>query len=129
MDKRLHKLTAHDYQDHWAQIEGDDHADTAILTWGSSYGAANEAVAGLRAEGKKVRLIAMRLLSPAQPAGLAKALQGINKVLVVEQSHSGQFYRYLRAQYDIDAEVRSMAVPGPLAIRPSDIRKTLNEWS
>lgn len=129
MDKRLHKLTAYDYQSHWAEIEGDDSADTAILTWGSSYGAASEAAAEILADGKKVRLIAMRLLSPAQPAGLAKALQGIDKVLVVEQSHSGQFYRYLRAQYDIDAEVRSMAVPGPLAIRPSDIRKTLNEWS
>tara|TARA_R110001583_G_scaffold4776_2_gene27151 strand:- start:123 stop:1847 length:1725 start_codon:yes stop_codon:yes gene_type:complete len=129
MDKRLHKLTQYEFGEHWAEIEGDARAETAVLTWGSSYGAASEAVAGLLAEGKKVRLIAMRLLSPAQPERLAEALQGVSRVLVVEQSHSGQFYRYLRAQYDIDAQLRSMAVPGPLAIRPSDVRKTLNEWS
>lgn len=129
MDKRLHKLTRHDFGEHWAQIEGDEQADAAVLTWGSSYGATSEAVANLRAEGKKVRLIALRLLSPVQPQRLAEALQGISKVLVVEQSHSGQFYRYLRAQYDIDVPMRSMAVPGPLAIRPSDVSNLLNDWS
>ncbi|WP_432474366.1 2-oxoacid:acceptor oxidoreductase subunit alpha [Amphritea sp. HPY] len=129
MDKRLHKLTNYEFSSHWAEIEGSDDAEVAVLTWGSSYGAASEAIATMQTEGKKVRLIAMRLLSPAQPEKLADSLRGISKVLVVEQSHSGQFYRYLRAQYDIDAEVRSMAVPGPLAIRPSDILKTLSEWS
>ena len=129
MDKRLHKLAQYDFGDHWAEIEGDARAETVVLTWGSSYGAASEAVAGLRAEGKKVRLIAVRLLSPVQPQRLAEALKGAARVLVVEQSHSGQFYRYLRAQYDIDIPMRSMAVPGPLAIRPSDVSNLLNDWS
>ncbi|OMH38349.1 2-oxoglutarate synthase [Motiliproteus sp. MSK22-1] len=129
MDKRLRKLTDFDFGDNWAVVEGDEDAETAVLTWGSSYGAASEALAELRAEGQKARLIAMRLLSPAQPERLAEALQGISKLLVVEQSHGGQFYRYLRAYYDLDADVKSMAVPGPLAIRPSDVRKTLTEWS
>ncbi len=129
MDKRLNKLTQFEFGDDWAEIEGDEDAETAILTWGSSYGAASEALTELRSDGRKVRLIAMRLLSPAQPEKLAAALQGVKKVLVVEQSHGGQFYHYLRAHYDLEAEMRSMAVPGPLAIRPSDVRKTLTEWS
>ncbi|HEY5717529.1 MAG TPA: 2-oxoacid:acceptor oxidoreductase subunit alpha [Motiliproteus sp.] len=129
LDKRLRKLTQYDFGERWARIEGDSEAEVAVLTWGSSYGAASEAVAALRAEGRKVRLVAMRLLLPAQPERLAEALAGVRQVLVVEQSHGGQFYRYLRAHYDLEAELRSMAVPGPLAIRPTDVRKTLAEWS
>ncbi|WP_207063213.1 2-oxoacid:acceptor oxidoreductase subunit alpha [Motiliproteus sp. SC1-56] len=129
MDKRQRKLEQHDFGDDWARIEGDLDAETAVLTWGSSYGAVSEAVAGLRGEGQKVRVVAIRLLAPAQPERLAEALKGVKRVLVVEQSHGGQFFRYLRAFYDIDAEMRSMAVPGPLAIRPSDVRKTLSDWS
>ncbi len=129
MDKRLRKLTQFDYGEHWAEIAGDSDAELAVITWGSSFGAAQEAVAALRHEGKRVRLVAMRLLSPAQPGRLAAALRGINKLLVVEQSHGGQFYRYLRAFYDLDMPMKSMAVPGPLPIRPADIHANLSEWS
>jgi 2-oxoglutarate ferredoxin oxidoreductase subunit alpha len=72
-----------------------------------------------RAQGIKVKLIALRLVSPTQPALLAKALEGVKRVLVVEQTHSGQFYRYLRAHYDLPKDVVSIPQPGPLPIRPA----------
>ena len=47
----------------------------------------------------------------------------------VEQSHGRQFYRYLRSYYDIDAEVKCLARPGPLLITPGEVVRKIEEWS
>lgn len=127
MDKRLQKLTGFNYGDHWADIDGT--GTTAVITWGSSSGPASEAVGRLRNAGEEVKLIAMRLLSPALPEKMAAALEGVDRLLVVEQSHGGQFYRYLRGHYDLPAEVKSFRRPGPLPIRPNEIHDQLVNWS
>jgi 2-oxoglutarate/2-oxoacid ferredoxin oxidoreductase subunit alpha len=79
-----------------------------------------EAIAAARAAGTRVKLIAMRLISPAQPARLAAALKGVKRVLVIEQNHTGQFWRYLRGYYDLPADVVPIYCPGPLPIRPGE---------
>jgi len=76
-----------------------------------------------------VHLVSVRLLSPAQPERLKRALQGVKRVLVLEQNHSGQFLRYLRAEYDLPGEVRSLRRPGPLPFRPAEIHAALEKWS
>ena len=126
LDKRRTKLEEFSYGDHWASVEGD--GDLAVLTWGSLTGAVKEAVDQLRERGLAVRLIAPRLLLPAQPERLKSALDGIARVLIVEQTHGGQFHRYLRAHYDIPGEIRLLNRPGPLPIRPSEIVRTAMEW-
>ena len=118
MDKRRRKIEGFDYGPLWAEIDGD--GELAVLTWGSSSEPFREAVEIARADGVKVKLIAMRLIAPAQPERLAAALKGVKRVLVVEQTHSGQFYRYLRAHYDLPADVVSIPQPGPLPIRPGE---------
>lgn len=129
LDKRLRKLTGHNYGEHWADITGDADADTAILTWGSSAGPAREALERLRAAGHAVKLVAVRLISPVQPEKFAEAMKGVERVLVVEQSHSGQFHRYLRAQYDLPRQVRTLNHPGPLPVRPGAIVDQITQWS
>ena len=129
MDKRLRKLTGFNYGEHWADISGDEDAEVAIVTWGSSTGPAREAVERLRDAGHAVRLVAVRLISPVQPEKLARALAGVQRVLVVEQSHSGQFHRYLRAQYDLPGKVKALHHPGPLPVRPGDIVDQIAQWS
>ena len=59
------------------------------------------------------------------PEMLAAALAGVERVLVVEQSHGRQFQRYLRAFYDIDAEIASLARPGPLPITNTSYRSAM----
>ena len=127
LDKRLRKLTDFDFGDIWADIRGQ--GETAILTWGSTAAAAREAAERLSARGRSVRVIALRLLLPASPEKLATALHGVERVLVVEQSHGRQFYRYLRAFYDIAAETRTLARPGPLPITPGEIVMQIADWS
>jgi 2-oxoglutarate ferredoxin oxidoreductase subunit alpha len=75
-----------------------------------------------------MRLIALRLLAPDRPDHMARALDGVERLLVVEQSHSKQFYRYLRAAYDLPAEVRLFNRPGPLPFRPQEIIEQLADW-
>ncbi len=127
MDKRARKLDEHDYGAHWADIEGE--GNTAVITWGSSAGPAREALRRLKAEGKSVRLIVMRLLAPARPLQFAQAMAGVERALVVEQTHSGQFHRMLRAYYELPRELRGLAQPGPLPVRPGAILQRLADWS
>ena len=125
--KRERKLAAHDYGGQWADIEGE--GGLAVLTFGSCTGPVREALARAKADGVNVRLVSMRLLAPARPKLLAAALDGVERVLVVEQSHGGQFFRYLRAEFDLPREVASYRHPGPLPIRPDEIHKQVLEWS
>ncbi|HVC11837.1 MAG TPA: 2-oxoacid:acceptor oxidoreductase subunit alpha, partial [Burkholderiales bacterium] len=127
LEKRQRKLDGLDCAEHWATIEGE--GDIAVVTWGSCTAPVREAFARARAEGVHARLVSLRLLSPAQPERLKKALEGVKRVLVVEQSFSGQFHRYLRAEYDLPGEVRSLRRPGPLPFRPDEIHQTLAKWS
>ncbi len=123
LDKRLHKLDCHDYGSYWADIEGD--GELVVITWGSSTGPVREALRRADAEGIRTRLISLRLLSPARPQALAEALQGTGQILVVEQSHDGQFYRYLCAHHALPGTAQSFHHPGPLPIRPGEVLQQL----
>ena len=126
LDKRRDKLLRHDYGSAWAEVEGE--GEIAVLTWGSASGPVREAAARARAQGLAVRAIALRLLAPAQPARLAALLAGVQRVLVVEQSHSQQFLGYLRAHYPLPADLRILNQPGPLPIRPAAVLAQLSQW-
>jgi 2-oxoglutarate ferredoxin oxidoreductase subunit alpha len=123
LSKRARKLDQADYRCYWAEIEGE--GDVAVVTWGSCTAPVREAIERARADGVAARLVSLRLLSPAQPARFAKALAGVRRVLVVEQSHSGQFYRYLRASYDLPAETSVFHRPGPLPMRPGEVYRMI----
>jgi 2-oxoglutarate ferredoxin oxidoreductase subunit alpha len=127
LDKRRDKLEHFGYGDHWANIEGA--GDLAVVTWGSLTGAAREAISRARADGIAARLLAPRLLAPVQPEAFARALEGVRRVLVVEQSHGAQFHRYLRAHYELPAGVRVFHRPGPLPIRAGEIHQQIRNWS
>jgi 2-oxoglutarate ferredoxin oxidoreductase subunit alpha len=127
LDKRWRKIRDFDYGDCWADISGG--GETAIITWGSSTAVVREAAGRLRHAGEEIKVIALRLLLPASPEKLAAELNGIQRVLIVEQSHSRQFHYYLRAYYDIDAETRTYARPGPLPICPGEIVDQIENWS
>jgi 2-oxoglutarate ferredoxin oxidoreductase subunit alpha len=123
MEKRARKISQLDPGDAWASIEGE--GDVALLTFGSCTGPAREAFARARAEGFDARLVSLRLLAPAQPEKLKQALAGVKRVLVLEQNHSGQFLRYLRSEYQLPAEVKSLRRPGPLPFRPEEIYREI----
>ncbi|MGE5166669.1 MAG: 2-oxoacid:acceptor oxidoreductase subunit alpha [Sphingobacteriales bacterium] len=126
LDKRRDKLDHFNFGDHWASIEGS--GDLAIVTWGSLTGAAREAAGRAVADGFNVRIVAPRLLAPVQPERLAVALEGVKRILIVEQTHGRQFHRYLRAHYDLPAPIRMLHRPGPLPITAGEIHRAIADW-
>jgi 2-oxoglutarate ferredoxin oxidoreductase subunit alpha len=126
LDKRERKLLQYDYGRWWADVEGEGEA--AVITFGSATPAVREALSRAAAKGVKARLIAVRLLAPAQPERLAQALDGVASVLVVEQNHSAQFYRYLRSVYDLPGKPASFHRPGPLPLRPGELADAILAW-
>jgi len=126
LDKRARKLDRHDYGSRWADIEGD--GDAAVITFGSTTAAVREALARAAAGGVQAKLVAIRLLAPLQSGALANALAGVERVLVVEQNHSGQLLRHLRSAFDLPARQSSFRRPGPLPLRPGELADAIIAW-
>jgi 2-oxoglutarate ferredoxin oxidoreductase subunit alpha len=126
LNKRRDKLDQFNFGDHWASVEGT--GDLAVITWGSLTGAAREAISLAAADGINVRLVAPRLLAPVRPQQMAAALAGAKRILIVEQTHGGQFHKYLRAHYDLPAPARVFHRPGPLPITAGEIHRAIAEW-
>lgn len=129
LDKRQNKLLEFDYGSHWGEIEGD--GPLALISWGSSTGPLREALARLEARGEagRYRLVAPRLLAPAQPAAMAAALSGAERALVIEQSHSAQFFHYLAGYWELPCPATSWHRPGPLPLRPGELVEAITQWS
>jgi 2-oxoglutarate/2-oxoacid ferredoxin oxidoreductase subunit alpha len=117
----------HDYGSRWADVEGT--GPLALITFGSAAGPVREAARRAAADGVDVRVIVLRLLAPLQPAAMAQALQGVRRVMVVEQNHEGQLLRYLRGVARLPGEPAAFHRPGPLPLRPDEIRAALSEWA
>jgi 2-oxoglutarate ferredoxin oxidoreductase subunit alpha len=127
LDKRERKLMRHDYGSRWADIEGD--APLAVITFGSASGPVREAVQRAAAQGVAVRLIVLRLLAPLQPEVVDLALNGVQRVMVIEQNHQAQLLRYLRGMLDLPARPASFHRPGPLPMRPGEVCAAICEWA
>jgi 2-oxoglutarate ferredoxin oxidoreductase subunit alpha len=127
LDKRERKLVRFDYGARWADIEGD--GELAVITFGSTAAALREALDRLRAGGLRVRAVTLRLLAPAQPRRMHDALAGVTRVLVVEQNHGAQLYRYLRSVYDLPPRPASFHRPGPLPLRPGELCTAVAAWA
>jgi 2-oxoglutarate/2-oxoacid ferredoxin oxidoreductase subunit alpha len=127
LDKRLRKLTMHDYGSRWADVEGD--APLAVITFGSATGPVREAARRAAARGTSVRIIALRLLMPLKAEVLRRALEGVEQVIVVEQNHGAQLLHYLRGAFDLPGRPASFHRPGPLPLRPAEICDALVAWA
>jgi 2-oxoglutarate ferredoxin oxidoreductase subunit alpha len=127
LDKRERKLMQHDFGAFWADVEGD--SELAVITFGSATGPVREAVQRATAAGAAVRLIALRLLAPLQPHRMALALEGVREVMVVEQNHGAQLYRYLRGAADLPGRPASFHKPGPLPLRPGELAASIVSWA
>ena len=125
-NKRADKLTHFNYGAHWADIEGD--SNLAVITWGSTTCAVREALTRLRAEGIELKLIAPRLLLPAQPERFTNAIADVDRIIVIEQNHGGQLYQLLRANYELPDDVQTFHRSGPVPLRPGEIAARLRDW-
>ena len=117
--KRAQKFAQFDPGPLWGDFWGE--GDTAIVTFGSGIGAAQETARRLGALGHPTRVVALRVLSPLPVKPLAGALEGARRIVVMEQNHSAQLYHHLLAHKAIPPSAESLARPGPLPFRPTEL--------
>jgi 2-oxoglutarate ferredoxin oxidoreductase subunit alpha len=67
------------------KIFGEPTGDLLVIGWGSTRGAIEEAVEGLREEGKRVSSMHLTFLQPLPP-GIKEALAGFRKVITIENN-------------------------------------------
>ncbi len=120
-------------------VFGERTGDLLVIGWGSTKGAIEEAVEGLRDEGKKVSSLHLTFLQP-MPPGIKEILAGFKKVMTIENNWCDDMAdemidetnrRYsalamlLRSQYLVDIDCWSECRGTPL--KPNTVRRVVME--
>ena len=98
VEKRARKMAAVRARIAEPVLEGPADADVTLLGFGSTWGVIREAAERLREEGVSVNHLHVKWLVPFPGEAVAAAVNGARCPIVVENNHSGQFYRYLRSE-------------------------------
>ena len=99
MEKRLRKLQQIQQdlsREEKLNIYGNDDAEFTLVTWGSTKGAAWEAVKQLRDNKIKVRAIQIKLLLPFPSEELLELITSEQTLIVAECNYSGQLNKLMR---------------------------------
>ena len=121
------------------KVFGDATGDLLVIGWGSTKGAIEEAVEGLREEGKKVSSLHLTFIQP-MPPGIKEILAGFRKAITIENNWSDSPQdemidesnrRYsalamlLRSRYLVDIDCWSECRGTPL--KPNTVRRVAME--
>ena len=90
------------------ELEGPEDAEVTLVGWGSTYGVIKEAVAQLKEKGVTVNQLPIKWIVPFHGDTVVDILSRSKQVIVVENSYSGQFYRYMRSEtgLSVDGHIR-----------------------
>ena len=83
---------------------GKTDAPLVLMAWGSSFGAAAEAVDRLTRDGTPARLVHLSEIWPFPIEAVTQALQGAKKTIVMEGNAVGQLARLLRRETGLTAD-------------------------
>ena len=121
INKRARKLQRFDPGDFWGESWGD--GDTAIAGFRlERRRRRGRRRARLAAAGHPIRVVALRVLVAAADASDRRARSTARAASsCIEQNHSAQLYRHLIGHKAIPPSAESVARPGPLPFRPSEI--------
>ncbi|MBV9469922.1 MAG: 2-oxoacid:acceptor oxidoreductase subunit alpha [Abitibacteriaceae bacterium] len=107
-DKRHQKLqTAIDYAEKkgtFARQYGDPEADIAVITWGSTEGAMQEAIDLAARQDLSVAQLHLLLLNPLPDQTIFEFIKNRKRIIVAELNYTGQLAQRLRAALNIQVE-------------------------
>ena len=98
MLKRLHKVEGLQAEINPPRIYGPHRAETALMGWGSTYGALKEAVDILQGEGLDVNLLHLSEIWPFPAKTVCALLDGVKQSFVVENNATGQLARLIQSE-------------------------------
>ncbi len=89
-------------------LEGAADAEVTLIGWGSTYGVIKEAVEQLAEKGVTANHLPIRWIVPFHAQAVTDIVNNAKRTIIVENSFSGQFYRYLRSEtgLTIDGHIR-----------------------
>ena len=85
-------------------LQGRADAEVTLVGWGSTWGVLTDAVERLNAQGISTSHLQIKFLVPFHATEVETILRGCRRVVIVENNHSGQFARHLRAETGITAQ-------------------------
>jgi 2-oxoglutarate ferredoxin oxidoreductase subunit alpha len=103
MEKRFRKLATAAEELPKPQRYGDEDATIGIIGWGSTEGAIQEAIDRARANGYRVALLQLKILSPLPDRAIRDFIRSVKTVIVPECNYSGQLANLLGAKYGLQA--------------------------
>ena len=85
-----------------------DQAQVTLIGFGSTYGVIKEAVDLLQVEAVTANQLHITWIVPFHGEVVAKAVNDARYTIIVENNHSGQFYRYMRSEtgLSVDGHIR-----------------------
>lgn len=126
-EKRFRKLEVAAQDAPPAERFGDPSAQIGIVTWGSSWGPAVEAVEQAREKGIPVEAVAPRMVWPLPDQQLAEFVRSKRVVLVPEANYTGQLADLLAARYH--REFVKVGSYGGVPFKVAEIVKAIEEAS
>ena len=108
VEKRARKFQAAIKDIKPPELEGSADAEITLIGWGSTYGVIREAVELLAQQGVAVNHLPIKWIVPFHGEAVTDILSKSKRVVVVENSYSGQFYRYMRSEtgLNVDGHIR-----------------------
>jgi 2-oxoglutarate/2-oxoacid ferredoxin oxidoreductase subunit alpha len=104
VEKRGRKMQAAIHDVAPPKLFGPDNATVTLVGWGSTDGVIREAVEKLAGEeGIVANHLSIKWIIPFHAAEIGRILSQSKKVIIVENTYSGQFARYLRSETGFDA--------------------------
>ena len=101
-------------------------AEVGVLTWGSTAGAAREAVEELAAEGYPVAGLIPAVINPLPSGRVCNFSRSLKAILVPEVNRSGQFAAWVKAHTELP--LISLNKYGGLPFTPGEIRAKVMEF-
>lgn len=86
------------------ELEGPADAAVTLVGWGSTYGVIKEAIEQLAAQGVTANQLPIKWIVPFHAEAVTAILEAAQRVIIVENNHSGQFARYLRSETGLKAD-------------------------
>lgn len=106
VEKRFRKLRT--LGDAITQLPIEEHmpdgCEVGVIGWGSTFGAIQEAVMMLEAEGIRIAHLHPRVLSPLPEWRIRRFLGPLKKIIVAEENYTGQYAHFLKGKFGIHPE-------------------------
>ena len=108
VEKRARKFKGVAAQVSPPQVEGPEDAEITLIGWGSTYGVIKEAIAQLKERGVNANHLPIKWIVPLHGEVVTEVVANAGRTIIVENNHSGQFYRYLRSETGlaVDGHIR-----------------------